>query len=423
VYWLKAGQQALARSAMTEAIAQLHKGLDLLATLPDGPWRQQQELDLQIALGSALMRTKGYSAPDVAETVGRARALAEQFDRSEYLVPLIYGQWRFHLVRSEHKVALSLAEQVEKIGEARNDVAARLLGRRANGTTRLWLGEFVSARALLERCHGLADPAHRGVGAGLTEDDPYAGMLAQLAATLAHLGYRDQARLRLNEAFLEARRLRHAQTLAVVLFFANWIESITCSPELQQRAEELLDLSIEHGFPLFLGYATVFRGKSLTACGRAQEGLTLITQGLVAVRATGAVVNTPYVLMWLAEAYAMLDQPIEGMNCLAEAAQIIETTQERVGAAELHRLRGDLLNAIRDRAAAEQSYHQALAVAARQCAKPSELNAATSLARLWRDRGKRTEARDLLAPVYGWFTEGFDTPVLKEAKALLDELR
>ena len=146
-YWLKAGQQALARSAMTEAVAQLRKGLDVLAGLPDGPWRQQQELDLQIALGPALTATKGWSAADVDETLARARALAEQLDRPEYLVPLIVGQWAFHLVRAEHRLALALGEQLEQIGEARNDAAAQLLGRYAHGATRFFLGEFVAARA------------------------------------------------------------------------------------------------------------------------------------------------------------------------------------------------------------------------------------------------------------------------------------
>ena len=171
-YWLKAGQQALARSAMAEGVAQLRKGLDVLAGLPDGPWRRQQELDLQIALGSALTATKGWGTADVGETLARARALAEQLDRPEHLVPLMVGQWGFHLVRAEHRLALSLGEQLEKIGQARNDVAVQLLGRRTQGATRFLLGEFVVARALLERCMGLADPAHRTIG-GLSFD-PYA---------------------------------------------------------------------------------------------------------------------------------------------------------------------------------------------------------------------------------------------------------
>jgi predicted ATPase len=148
----------------------------------------------------------------------------------------------------------------------------------------------------------------------------------------------------------------------------------------------------------------------------------LLKKGLSVFRATGAVLYTPWALMLIAESYAKLGSPAEGLNCLAEAAQIIETTDERCYEAELHRLRGDLLNATGDRAATERSYHQALAVAERQSAKLFELRATTSLARLWRDQGKRTEARDLLAPIYGWFTEGFDTPVLQDAKALLDQL-
>ncbi len=421
VYRLKAGQQAIARSAMTEAIAQLRKGLDVLAGLPDSPWRRQQELDLLIALGPGLMWAKGHSAADVGESIARARALAEQIDRPEYLVPLTIGQWVFHWARSEHKRALSLAEQLEQIGEARNDIAAQLQGRRAHGVTRCYLGEFIASRTLLERCFALSDPAHRAIGAGLSAD-PYAAMLSNLAVTLACLGHIDQARSRLNEALSEARRLRHGSTLAGVLVYASWTELITCSPKLQGHAEELLALSTEHGFSLWLGWATAFRGRSLTALGQAREGLALLVQGLVAIRATGTITNAPLVLMWLAEAHAMLGQPVAGWDCLAEAEQIIEATEERLAGAELHRLRGDLLNAAGDRSAAEPNYRQALVVAERQSAKLLEMRAAISLARLWREQEKRAEARDLLAPVYAWFTEGFDAPDLVEAKALLRDL-
>jgi predicted ATPase len=421
VYWLKAGHQALARSATTEAAAQLRKGLDALDGLPDGPGRRQRELDLQLALGSALTATKGYSSPEVGETYARARALAEQAEqisRPEYLWGGFYGQWVFHRVRGEHRLALTLAQQMEKIGEARNDIAAQLMGRRTNGTTRLFLGDFAAARALLERCHGLADPAHRG--GGVPSADPYALMLAYLAWTLAVLGYIDQARSRLNEALSEARRLKHAHTLADVLMSANPVERITGSPQMQRHAEELLALSTERGLPLNLGWATAYRGASLTALGQGQEGLSLITLGMAGVRATGAVTGTPSLLMMLARAYARLGKPADGLNCLAEAAQIIETTDERHSEAELHRLRGDLLNATDNPSAVERSYHQALAVTKRQSAKLFELRASISLARLWCKQDRRAEARNLLAPIYGWFTEGFDAPDLKEAKALLD---
>ena len=163
-------------------------------------------------------------------------------------------------------------------------------------------------------------------------------------------------------------------------------------------------------------------GWSLTSLGQASDGVSLLTKGISLVHATGAVNASPFHLWCLAEAHAKLDQLAEGLSKLGEATEFIEATDERYWEAEVYRLRGDLLSAAGDQTAAEESYHRALAVARRQRAKTLELRAATSLARLWRDQGKRTEARDLLAPVYNWFTEGFDTPVLQDAKALLDEL-
>jgi tetratricopeptide (TPR) repeat protein len=433
-YWLKAGQLALARSAIAEAVGQLRRALDMLAGLPDDSSRRQRELDLLIALRPALAATKGMAAAAVGETIARARALAEQMDRPDYLVRLTVGQWAYHLSRSEHNVALSMAEELQQIGRARNDVGAQLRGGHAQGVSRLYLGNFVAARALLEQC--LNDQPLRGVHPGASEDPhsmsymwaPDPGwrelrpeMLAFLAVTLAYLGHIDQARSGRDEALSEARRL-HAITLASVLLLADWVDLIARLPECLQHADELLALSTEHDFPLHVGWATVFRGRSLTMLGQTREGLALITQGLAAVRFAGTVANTPHALMWLAEANAMIGLPVEGLNCLAQAAKIIESNEERLDQADLHRLYGDLLNATGDQVAAEENYHRALAVARRQSAKSLELHATTDLARLWRDQGKRAEARDLLAPIYGWFTEGFDTPVLKEAKALLDQL-
>jgi predicted ATPase len=189
-----------------------------------------------------------------------------------------------------------------------------------------------------------------------------------------------------------------------------------------QHLEETLALTTEHEFPFYLSLVRAFRGRSLVVAGQAQEGLALLTQGLAELRAIGGVNNTPMLLTWLAEAYALLGQPAEARNCLAEAARIVETIEERIFEGELHRVPGDLLAASGDLAGAEQHYCEAIAVAERQSARLFQLRSSTSLARLWHDQGRRAEAHDLLAPIYGWFTEGLDAPVLKQAKALLDEL-
>jgi tetratricopeptide (TPR) repeat protein len=420
-YRLKAGQRAVTRSAMSEAVAQLQKGLDLLAILPANPWRQQQELDLRTALGPALAATKGLSAPDVGENYGQARARSEQLDRPDYLVAVLDGLFTFHGFRGEGKVAL--AEQIERMGEVRNDPTLLCLGHHDHGIASCDLGDFVAARALFEKCHGLRDLVDRSgyVATKLLHLDT--SVLAWLAVDLAHLGYIDQGRARMREALAEARRIEHAHTLVIALIWAAWMENTASSPEDARRyAEQAGTLSIEHGFPHWQGWACLHHGRSLVALRQAEEGLAQLERGLSFLRATGSVVHTPLALVWLAEVYAKLARLDEGLICLTEAAHIIETTDQRCDQAELHRVRGDLLNAAGDGAAAEKNYHLALSVARPQAARIFELRAATSLARLWRDQGKQAEAHDLLAPIYGWFSEGFDTPVLKEANALLDQL-
>jgi tetratricopeptide (TPR) repeat protein len=421
-YWLKAGLKALARSATTEAVVQLRKGLEVLADQPESQWRWQQELELQIALRPALTATKGQSATEAGETLVRARALVEQINRPEYLVPISLGQWAFHHARGDHGLTLTLAEQIEKIGETRNDPAVLLQGRRLQGMSYWLLGEFVASRAVLERCLCFSDPVYRDIGAGVS-DDPYSIMLVQLATTLAFLGYIDQARSRLNEALWEARKLRHAVTLNIVLVYAFLMASMIGSPELQRQfADELLTLTTEHGFSVWSSVATAYYGWSLTSLGQLEKGLAMQAQGLRASRAAGRIASSPHMLAGLARAYAALGQLPEGLNALAEAEQIIAATQERYHEAEVHRLRGDLVGASGDRSGADWHYHQAIAVAERQSAKLLQLKASVSLARLWHDQGKRTEARDLLDPIYKWFTEGFEAPDLRDAKTLLEQL-
>jgi predicted ATPase len=396
----------------------LRKGLEVLTGLPDGLWRQQKELDLQTALGSALIATAGWASAAVDESLSRAQALAEQLDRPEDLVPLLATKQGFHCVRAEHRLAHAVGEQLEQIGNARTDAATQLLGHFYQGEACLFLGEFVAARTLLERCIDLADPAHHTLK-GLSVD-PYANLLAWLALTLSCLGYIDQARSRMDEAVSEARRISHVHTLTLVLTHAVWLDSLVGLPAV--HTEELVALSTEHRFPYYLSGALSFRGQSLIGLGQAEEGLALLMQGQAQFRSIGSALCQPESLTWRAEAHIMLRQPAEARNCLADAARLVDVTEERYFEAELHQVRGNLLVATGDRSGAESHYRQAIAVAERQSAKLFQLRASTSLARLWRDQGRQTQAHDLLAPIYGWFTEGFDAPDLKEAKALLDEL-
>jgi len=318
-------------------------------------------------------------------------------------------------------LALWHAEELEKIGEDRNNAAAQLLGHRALGQTCCYLGEFVAARARLELCLPLSDLAHRTTGGGMS-DDPYATMLAYLSVTSAYLGRVDQARSLVAEALSEARRFKNAVTLSTVLLWSIWTESVIGSFEMEEHVDELLALSAERGFSMLVAYATGNRGRCLMLRGQTQEGLALLTQGLADIRATGAAATTPIMLMWAAEAHAILGQPSEAMDRLAEATQAIEMTEERCHEAELHRLRGDFLRSAGDLPAAELNYRRSLDVARSQSARIFELRTSTSLARLWCEQGRRAEARDHLASIYNWFNEGFGTPVLDEAKGMLEEL-
>ncbi len=420
-YLLKAGQQAVARSAMVEAVAQLEKGLGLLTSLPSTREHQKQELQLLLALGAALIATRGYSSPQVRETWTHAGELAEQIGEPGHFVPVLYGQWAYHLVRAEHRAALALAERMQQRGEAQNDLVALLLGRFYHGISRFFLGEFETARVLFEQCHKLRDPALRRDLSKIVAEDCYSVMLGYSSITLAYLGYFDQARARADEGLLEARRLGHAHTLAFCLLFEGWTNSVA-NTMVSHHIDEMFDLANEHGFPLWAAWATFHRGMWSTAIGQAGQGVTLMTQALEQMRVTGTVISSPFNITWVAESFAKLGQPAEGLKKLREAKELIEATDERYHEAEVHRLEGDLLLALGDRSAAKQSYSRALAVANQQNAKAIELRAAMSMARLWRDQGKRDEARELLAPVYGWFTEGFETRDLKEAKTLLEEL-
>jgi predicted ATPase len=422
-YSFKAGQRAIARGAMPEAVAQLRKGLDLLSGVPDGGARQEHEFDLQIALGHALIATKGFAAPEPGETYARARQLCEQWNRPAQLGQVLAGQFVFRLVRGELDQAEHHAEEIRHLGEARNDVMWKCFGSVRSGTACAWLGKFIDARAYFENYLSLWNPMYRAFLA--SPEDLYVASVLDFSRALICLGYVDQARLRRDECLAEARRCSPF-TLAFALghaWLVNWaLEGAKSAQTMLRSADEMLAIATDGGFPMYFGWGSFIRGWCLGTLGQAAEGIPLCLEGLANFRATGCNLVVPFFLTTLAEIYGMAAQADEGLKRVAEAANIVEATQERWADAEMHRLRGTLSLSMHQRAAAEDSFHQALAVARRQSAKFWELRAAMSMARLWCDQGKRDEARELLAPVYGWFTEGFDTLDLKEAKALLDGL-
>jgi predicted ATPase len=423
-YYARAGQRAIARSAMAEAIAQLTKGLELLTSLPDSVSRQRQELELQIALGQGLATTQGNAAAKVGETYARARALCEQLGRPPEIVPVLYGQFVYHLQKGPLRLAREIAADLLQWGKDGADTAITAMGHRLSGSACFYLGEFVISRAHLEQALARFDPAHRPFYMSFhILQDPLVPLLNYLSFDLICLGYLDQARTRIEVAVKEASKFGHAYGLAIALTRACWVDWATGSrDELLARADALVAVSDEHGFPYSHAAGTVFRGWALAGSGQTGERIALLRAGVAAFRATGAVTWVSFFLTLLAEAEGNTNELDQGLGHLAEAERLIAETEGRWAEAELHRVRGELLCACHDPVGAERPFSQAIDIAQQQSAKFWELRAAISLARLWHERGKRDAARDLLAPSYGWFTEGFDTPVLKEAKTLLDEL-
>jgi class 3 adenylate cyclase/tetratricopeptide (TPR) repeat protein len=421
-YWLKAGQHAMARSAMTEAVSQLRKGLQLLSTIPESKISQQQELDLQIALGRALIATRGYTEETVGETYTRARQLCEKLGQNQQLLVVMFGEWLYHALRGEITLALGIADDLLSSARNQNDLGIEYLAHSVYLRTFLVLGEFRKALSHGEQALHLYDPSYRDRLAALTAEDPQCATQMFCSLVLICLGYPDQARRKLHDAIATARSGAQAHTIAYATGLACWCNYfLRDAQSLAACLEEVLVLSNSYGFPLWEAFGNHFRGYNLTQDGHHQEGIDLISKYSAGLDMAGMVTYRPFRLMLLAEAYRESGQLEEGLKRTNAAAEVIEVTQERVFEAEVHRTRGDLLVGI-GYAAAEESYHNALAVARQQHAKFWELRAAMSMARLWRDQGKREEARELLAPVYGWFTEGFDTLDLKEAKALLEEL-
>jgi predicted ATPase len=423
VYWGKAGRRSSARSALAEAGAQFKKGLDQLALLPDTPERRRQELEFRSALGAVLLAVKGQAAPETGHAYVRAQELWEQLGSPLEFLQVPYGQSRYHAVRGELDLAQRLDEDLLRLSRQRNDFAGLVLGHMSSGRNQLTAARFASSRSHLEEALGLHDPISHHALVHQVGFHPHVSSQAYLGVVLFCLGFPDQALAQSNAAITEARRLAHPTSLAVSLnigILPLWL--LGDNAALGQRAEELIAVASEQGFPGWGAQGTMFRGWVKVKNGDVTQGISLLRSGANAYRATGAEAWTPYYIALLARACEIAGQVEEALTLLDDALQIVAKTGERWYAAELNRLKGQLLLRQGHAEAAEELYRRALSIAVEQEAKLWELRADMSLARLYRDQSRHAEARDILAPIYGWFTEGFDTADLKEAKALLDEL-
>jgi tetratricopeptide (TPR) repeat protein len=287
-YYARAGQRAIARSAMAEAIAQLRKGLELLTSLPDSISRQRQELELQIALGRALIVSQGYAAPAVGETYTRARALCEQLGRPPEIMPVLHGQFVYYLTKGPLRLAQEIAADLLQRGEDGADAAITVLGHRMSGQACFYLGEFLASRAHLEQALARFDPAHRPFYMSFHTQDPLVTLLHFLSNNLCFLGYLDQARLRGDAAAEEANKLDHPFSLVTALARACWVYWATGSrEELLARANALIAVADEHGFPWQTAVGTVYRGWALVGCGQTTEGIALLEAGVAAFARPG----------------------------------------------------------------------------------------------------------------------------------------
>jgi predicted ATPase/class 3 adenylate cyclase len=422
-YWGKAGHRSAARSAMAEAAAQFQKGLDQLALLPDTPERKRQELEFRSALSLVLVALKGYAAPETGDAYARARELWEQLGSPSEFLRIPYGQSRYHVNRGELGSALRLDDDLLRLSRQRNDSGELVLAHLSFGRNLMFLGRFVSSRSHLEEALALYDPiSHRSLVHD-TGTDPQVATQVWLGLVLLCLGFPNQALVQSSTAIAEARKLNHTPSLAVSLSVgAVLLSLIGDDAGFGDWVDQLLGVTIEQGFPWWRAIGAVFRGWVKAKNGDVAEGISLLRSGATAYRSIGAELWMPHYIALLAGACEIAGQIDEAVALSDEALQIVERTGERWFEAELHRHKGRLLLRQGHVEAAEELYHKALSIAADQEAKLWELRAAASLARLRRDQGRRAEAHDLLAPVYGWFTEGVETPDLKEAKALLDEL-
>jgi len=425
-YWLKAGLRSRERSAEIEAIGHLTQGLALLKAQAESPQRDARELELQSTLGTAYIASRGYAAPEVGPAFRRARELCERVGQPTQLFAIMLGIWEWHTVRANLRLCMELAGEGMELAHRLNDPGIMMEALFMSGETLLYRADFSGARDRFAAAVAEYDDRERtqfwaaftGHNAGVTHR-------SNLAVCLWHLGYPDQA-VKVNCEMRElAREIGHPFSVAYALHHTAWLyQYCRLGSETQAAAEAEIAIATEQGFALWYATGTFFSGAGLLLQGELAAALPLLLKGLNAFRSSGAELTLPFQLSILCDAYLRTGRFEDARRALTEGLAISEKNDDRCQEAELHRLMGELLLAESPdgAAAAEECFWKAVETSRRQQSKAWELRATMSLARLLQRKGCQAEARNLLAAVYGTFTEGFSTPDLVDALELLDSL-
>jgi serine/threonine protein kinase/predicted ATPase len=425
VYWLKAGLRARERSAEHEAIGHLTKGLEVLGTLEETRGRDERELQLLTTLGPAYIAARGYAAPEVGPVLLRARELCQRIGDRQQLFGVMLGMWEWRLVRGELRLCVDLAAEGMAVAEQRNDPGTLMEALFMAGTTMFYRGQFADARACHEKALSHDDRERTKLWAAYTGHNAGVTHRCYLALVLWHLGYPDQARKVDRDMRELARTIGHPFSLGHAVDFTAFLTHYCrLGAEVRVAAEEEVVLAAEQGFQLWHALGTLHQGAGILLEGRPAEALPLLRKGFSAFRATGAEVRAPCYLGMLGDACTQSGRFEDAHKALDEGLAVAEKNDVHCHEAELHRLEGELLLAESpDQATgAESCFRQAIEIARQQRSRAWQLRATMSLARLWQRQGRPDQARAALADIYDTYTEGFATPDLMDAAALLDNL-
>jgi serine/threonine protein kinase/predicted ATPase len=425
-YWLKAGLRCRARSAEVEAIGHLTKGIELIEHLDASRERDELELSFQSQLGTAYLSTRGYAAPEVGPCFLRARALCERVGQPEQLFAVMWGTWAWHVVRGDFRLCMDLAAEAMELAAKLNDPGIMMEALFTPGLTMLYRAEFAGARDNCGKAVAEFDDRERTkTWAVHTGQNSSVTHRCYLSLALWHLGFPDQALARNLEMVELARAVGHPFSLTYALHHTGWLhQHCRLGVEAQAAGEEEIQIATEQGFAFWQATGTLYRAAGLLQQGHRQAALPLLVKGLSAYRATGAGLALPFYYSILGDAYTQAGNFDEALKVLDNGLAIADKNDDWFQYAELHRLKGELLRlrSPDSPTEAESCFVQALNTARLQGSKSWELRVTMSLCRLWQEQGRRSEAYRALSQIYGWFTEGFSTPDLMDAKALLEEL-